>query len=53
MDMLTDFGELKSGMIRTILMRRITLTVFPVIAFPMAFFLRISLLDPLLYAPLM
>lgn len=53
MDMLTDSGELKSGMIRTILMRRITLTVFTVIAFPMAFFLRISLLDPLLYAPLM
>lgn len=53
MDMLTDLHELKSGMIRTILMRRITLTVFTVIAFPMAFFLRMSLLDPLLYAPLM
>ena len=53
MDMLADLHELKSGMIRTILMRRITLAVFTVIAFPTAFLLRISLLDPLLYAPIL
>jgi signal transduction histidine kinase len=52
MDMFTDFQELKSGVVRTILIRRITLAIFTAVAFLVAWFLHIRFLEPLLYTPL-
>lgn len=47
-----DFDELKSGILRTILIRRITLAIFSVVAWIVVLVTRISWLNPLPYAPL-
>ena len=47
-----DFAELKAGVIKTILARRITLGVFSAVALAALFLTRISYLNPLFYAPL-
>ncbi len=52
MDLFGDFHELKSSVIRTILIRRITLGIFSVVALVVVFVSWISYLNPLLYAPL-
>ncbi len=52
MDLFADFNELKSGVIRTILIRRITLGIFTAVALAVVFLSRISYLNPLVYAPL-
>lgn len=49
---ITDFDELKRGITRTILVRRITLGVFSLVALLVLFASRISYLNPLFYSPL-
>ena len=49
---ITDFDELKRGITRTILVRRITLGVFSLVALLVLLASRISYLNPLFYSPL-
>lgn len=49
---ITDFDELRRGITRTILVRRITLGVFSAVALVVLFASRISYLNPLFYSPL-
>lgn len=49
---ITDFDELKRGITRTILVRRITLGIFSAVALVVLFASRISYLNPLFYSPL-
>jgi signal transduction histidine kinase len=49
---ITDFDELRRGITRTILVRRITLGVFSAVALGVLFASRISYLNPLFYSPL-
>jgi signal transduction histidine kinase len=48
----SPFGELKAGVVRTILARRVTLGVFSAVALVILLVSRISYLNPLFYAPL-
>ena len=50
---ITDFGELRRGIVRAILVRRITLGVFSLVALLVLFASRISYLNPLFYSPLL
>jgi len=52
MDPFGDFNELKTSIVRTILIRRITLGIFSAVALVVVFVSRISYLNPLLYSPL-
>jgi len=52
MSVVAEFGELKAGVVRTILVRRITLGVFSAVALAVLLFGRFSYLNPLFYAPL-
>ncbi len=49
---ITDFDELKRGITRTILVRRLTLGVFSLVALFVLLASRISYLNPLFYSPL-
>jgi len=49
---ITDFDELRRGINRTILVRRITLGVFSGVALVVLFASRISYLNPVFYSPL-
>jgi len=51
LDLGTDFAELKAGIVKTILARRITLGVFSCVALAVLLFTGISYLNPLFYAP--
>jgi len=46
-----DFDDLKSGIVRTIVIRRITLAIFSAVALIVVLVSRISWLNPLPYAP--
>jgi signal transduction histidine kinase len=50
---ITDFDELRRGIVRTILVRRITLGVFSLVALVVLFASGISYLNPLFYSPLL
>ena len=50
-DLGTDFAELKAGIVKTILARRITLGVFSCVALAVLLFTGISYLNPVFYAP--
>jgi signal transduction histidine kinase len=47
-----EFAELKAGVVKTILARRVTLGVFSAVALVVLLVSRISYLNPLFYAPL-
>jgi len=49
---ITDFDELQRGIVRTILVRRITLGIFSLVALLVLFASRISYLNPLFYSPI-
>jgi len=49
---ITDFDELRRGIVRAILVRRITLGVFSLVALVAVFTSQISYLNPLFYSPL-
>ena len=51
MDHVAGFDELRAGVVRTILARRITLGVFSAIALAAMLLARMSLLNPLFFAP--
>jgi len=50
---ISDFDELRRGILRTIFVRRITLGVFSAIALVVLFASRLSYLNPVLYSPLL
>jgi len=50
---ITDFDELRRGIVRAIFVRRITLGVFSLVALLVLFASRISYLNPLFYSPLL
>ena len=51
MNGMAEFEELKAGVVRTILARRITLGVFSAVALVVLLIARISYLNPLFYSP--